>query len=210
MFKPAIATFDRYIKYLDAQGIPEFNSDLGAEVRERLQQLDYIINRVKELEYIATNVSRRFDAEFKAHLEDLDQRGVSYEEEPDFPFTLMTTEEVEAHNKATFEMTLLTEAFYYFAGRVRSILRHPSTPLPGLSGFECVGVRNTRNKLLEHPDGKDSQVWIRSFGCGGKQGPVIKALRYDHQKDVFPDSGLYKNAEEFCANLERMLGKALA
>ena len=106
-------------------------------------------------------------------------------------------------------MKLLAEAFYYFAGRVRTILRNTQAPLPGLACFECDGVRNTRNKLLEHAEGKDSQVSIQSFGWGGSRGPVIKALRYGGQENVFPDRGLYENAEEFRVNLERCIRAAI-
>jgi hypothetical protein len=210
MFQTTIVLFDRYCRYLDTQGIPQFNRDLSYEVKDRLKQLDYIVTKVKELENTATATHLRFDAERKAHIEDLRRRGIAYEAEPWFPFTQPTTEELEAEGRAMFEMELLTETFYYFAGRVRTILRNPQAPIPGLKGFECEGVRNTRNKLLEHAEGKDSQVSIRSFGCGGSQGPVLKAVRLVDQTEVFPDKGLYKNAEEFRSNLDRLLEAELA
>ena len=62
MFKHTIALFDRYYRHLDAQGIPQFNRDLGCEVKDRLEQLDYIVAKVKELENIATAFHRRFEA----------------------------------------------------------------------------------------------------------------------------------------------------
>jgi hypothetical protein len=132
-------------------------------------------------------------------------RGVPYESAPVPPGVYLNGEEVEAHGKASFELKLLTEAFYHFAWRVRTILRNQRAPLPGLTSFECEGVRNVRNKLLEHAEGRDSQVSIQSFGWGAAQGPVLKALRYSGQEEIFPDRGLYRNAEEFRDNLERLL-----
>ena len=54
----------------------------------------------------------------------------------------------------SFEMETLVEAFYYFAFRLRQVIQQ----LPDLNNFECKGVRNVRNKLLEHPEGADSGV----------------------------------------------------
>lgn len=205
MFANTIALFDAYYRKVDAAHVAGFNRDLGCEVRERLEQLEYIIARVRALEQSVAAVQSRSQASFHAHIEDVKARGASLETEPVPPGASITREEAKVVETAEFEMKLLVETFYYFAGRVRTILRNAQAPLPGLTSFECAGVRNTRNKLLEHPEGKDSQVSIQSFGWGGSQGPVIKALRYGGQENVFPDRGLYENAEEFRVNLERNL-----
>jgi len=210
MFKSTIALFDRYRSHLDSHCGPEFIRDLGAEVKERLEQLDFIVSKVMRLEQTVTAVHRRFETTLKFHLEDLESRGVPFEAEPDVPFAPMTPEEMELQKNAVFEMSLLTESFYYIAGRIRTILRNAEAPIPGLTCFECEGVRNTRNHLLEHAEGKNSRVFSRSFGCGAIQGPVLKAIRSTGQKDIFPDRGLYKNAEEFRSNLERLLKLRLA
>ncbi len=209
MFNGTIELLDCYYKKHSALGTENFSPDLGTEIRERLEQMSHIVSKVKSLENIATESHRRFDASMKAHLENLKQRGVSFEDDPHVSFEPMTNEEMQRERQALFEMTLLTEAFYYFAGRVRTILKNTKFPMPGLTKFECVGVRDTRNKLLEHAEGNDSQVFTRSFGCGGVQGPVIKAIRLSTQTDIFPDAGLYVNAEEFRVNLERLLQKAI-
>lgn len=78
-----------------------------------------------------------------------------------------------------------------------------------LTSFECEGVRNVRNKLIEHAEGADSQVTIQSFGWGAAHGPVLKAARYHGQETVFLDAGLFRNAEEFRGNLERAVKSAL-
>lgn len=210
MFKPTIALFDLYLSHLDAHGGSDFNRDLGLEVKERLEQLDFIVSKVMKLEQTVTAVHRRFETSLKSHIQNLERRGVPFEDEPDFPFEKMTVDEMKLQKNAVFEMSLLTETFYYIAGRIRTILRNSEAPIPGLTRFECVGVRNTRNHLLEHAEGKDSRIFARSFGCGASQGPVIKAMRSIEQKDIFPDRGLYRNAEEFRTNLERLLELRLA
>ena len=62
-----------------------------------------------------------------------------------------------------------------------------------------------RNKLLEHVEGKDSQVFIEGLGWGKENGPALKAARYAGQEVIFPDKGLYANATEIKDNLETIL-----
>jgi len=207
-FNATIALFDDYYRLADAGNVAEFNRDLGCEVRERLLQLDYIVDRVRKLEGIAKQATARHEAAFQAHRDDINARGIAYESVPLPENVKFTKEEMDAHSKAAFELKLFSEAFYYFAGRVRTILK--KTGLPGLQGFECKGVRDVRNKLLEHAGEKQSVVVIQSFGWGAPQGPVLKAARYGGQEDVFPDAGLYRNAEEFIDNLDRSLRAAMS
>lgn len=181
IFNNTVILFDQYYRHLDANTGPEFSRDLGIEVRKRIIQLNYIIGRVKQLENMCNNTGAVFDELL--------------------------------FGKRLLEMELLTEAFYYFAGRIRTILRNGKkrkSLIPGLSSFECEGIRNTRNKLLEHAEEKDSQVSIPSFSWGGPQGPVIRALRYSGQEKIFPDRGLYENAEEMRLSLETLLQKLLS
>ena len=209
MFHSTLALFDRYYRHFDAANVASFNRDLACEVRARLQQLTFILKRVRELERAAEDAIARGNAAVAAHFRDLDERNLDYETEPPPDGSGVTRAEASLCHRASFEMRLLTEAFYYFAGRIRTILRNVKAPLPGLTNFECVGVRNTRNKLLEHPEGADSQVFAHSFSWGGKDGPVIKAVRYDGQTRAFPDRGLYENAREFSSALNKTLDAAL-
>ena len=158
--------------------------DLANELSERLAQVDFILVRVTELELEIPTLS------------DMHECGHMYFE-------------LDAESAARIELRVLTESFYYFAARVRSIARNSKFPLPGLGLFECRGVRDVRNKLLEHPEGGDSQVLIVSFGHGGPNGPTVKPIRRVGQEQVFPDSGLFPNAREFGENLDRLLQQAL-
>jgi hypothetical protein len=94
-------------------------------------------------------------------------------------------------------------------GRMRTIPKHESKPLPGLHSFECLGARNVRNHLLEHAEGRGSRVLMQSFGVGGEQGPTIKVEREEGQEDIFPDAGLWTNALEIARNLEKLLDRVL-
>jgi hypothetical protein len=84
------------------------------------------------------------------------------------------------------ELEFLTEAFYWFAFRLRNVLRL----LPGLGSFDGKGVRDVRNHLLEHPEKGQSGVIWGGFGFGGECGPVLKAVRRGDQTDVWKDAGL--------------------
>ena len=209
MFKDTISLFKDYEKFHNRRNTPGFNRDLSAEVIRRLQQLEYIVNRVKELENISGMILSRHQAECIAYIKALERRNVHFESVPAPPTTKISREEIETHQKISFEIELLTETFYYLAGRTRTVLRNKQFPFPGINTFDCEGVRNVRNKLLEHAEGKDSQVVIQSIAWGREQGPVLKAVRPSAQKHVFPDKGLYVNEEEFCINLEYLLQNAL-
>jgi hypothetical protein len=187
---------------------PRYNQHLAAEVKERLQQLQYIIDRVRQLERGHDNSIR----ELKTGLSKIASTAMA---EPGPPQVVpaavpdMMSNFWEVTTTASSEIRVLTEAFYYFAARIRAIAQAKSEPLPHLS-FECKGVRDVRNHLIEHPDRKDSLVLSQSFSFGGTHGPVLKDGRPATEPAVFPDRGLYWNAEEFESSfllaLERALG----
>ena len=73
---------------------------------------------------------------------------------------------------------------------------------PGLKGFEAPGVRDVRNQLLEHPEGKNSTVIENGRSYSLTDGPIVKGT---DKVEIFPDRGLYVNAEEFRAELVQRL-----
>lgn len=205
MFKGTIALFDEYYRKMEAEQ-PGFNRDLAMEVRERLEQLDYIVERARDLEHQVGLPRRKFMESYEAE----QKAAVEHCREPSMAAINIdiTEDEKQQMSKASFELQLFTETFYYFAFRTRQILQNPKAGVLGLSGFECKGVRDVRNKLIEHVEGKDSQIFIRSFASGGLGGPIIKGPRYDGQHH-FQDAGLYTNAEEFRDDLDRVLNNSL-
>lgn len=209
MFESTIELFDRYYKKLDSEKSSSFNRDIGCEVRERLKQIDYLVKAVSDREQQHEAVMSRYFDVSKKHFDHVKASGLDWENTPAPEGMQLTREEFQESERLEFEIQLFTECFYYLAGRLRTILRNKAEPLPKLSSFECEGVRNVRNKLIEHAEGRDSQVSIRSFGFGSAQGPVLKSIRHRGQEGVFPDRGLYQNALEIKHNLERLINKAL-
>lgn len=102
-----------------------------------------------------------------------------------------------------FELRLLTECFYYITARFRSIMRRGA--VPGLEALEVVGIRNVRNLLIEHPEGDNSGVLMRSWSFGDPEGPKLKPGRFEHQAQVFQDPGLFLNALELRDALRKLI-----
>lgn len=95
--------------------------------------------------------------------------------------------------QASDEIELLAECFYYLAFRTQRLI----ASLPHLKGFEVSGVRDVRNHLIEHPEGKDSGVINRGFQFGAERGPVLRGPRLETDPKDWQDPGLYANAREF-------------
>ena len=195
MFESTLEKFDKYVDKMEADNPPSFNLDLATEVRKRIEQLDYYYKKIDKKH------ERYMGLAWHEHREIESLR-------KQFPYRRIVREKSEDRlemEKLIFEIETFTESFYHMAGRMRTILRHNSKPLPGLHSFECAGARNVRNHLLEHPEGKSSRVLVQSFGVGGEEGPTLKVEREIGQEDIFPDAGLWANAEEIRKNLEVVL-----
>jgi hypothetical protein len=100
------------------------------------------------------------------------------------------------------ELGVYSEAFYYTAFRVYKI--HEELGIK----FKCVGVRDVRNHLIEHPE-----VLSQSIGTGNSgNGPVLKNGRQQgampkkkDEMDVFQDKGLFVNFKDFIESFDRRL-----
>lgn len=102
-----------------------------------------------------------------------------------------------AQDKNVEDMQIFTDCAYLLAWRACGAIGN----LPGLKGFKPVGVRDVRNKLIEHVEGKDVGTLMSSFGWGQPQGPVVRAIRTEDKKDLFPDAGLFVNMTEYSNDL---------
>jgi hypothetical protein len=203
MFDEAIELLDRYCaKYAQHT---DYNSHLAAEVKERLRQLQFILQRVSTLEGVESIAMRKVQTQGSKHAASMTARGIAQQPTP--PALVEALNGAwEQMAVAETEIRVLTEAFYYFAERIRTIARDS---LPFIK-FQANGVRDVRNKLIEHSDHKDSRILAQSFGFGGEHGPVIKGGRPTNEGNKFPDRGLYVNADEFGSGLLRALDRALA
>ena len=186
-----VEKFSKYLALLDeADGSSNpARNDLAAEAMERLNQLAFISSQLQEID-------------------------------KQFGIMVMVTKtnehgEVEHYNGAherdaqlRFTMRLLTESYYYFAFRLRQLLRNQTHPFPGLCTFDCRGVRDVRNHLIEHPEGATSRIFNRTFSWTKESGMHLKTGRQAWEGDAFSDAGFIANSQEFDQNLSLALDRA--
>jgi hypothetical protein len=184
--------FDQYFAILEAVEPTQdgARSDLAEEVRERLAQLAFITAQLASIN-------------------------------PQFKQTAMVTKvnesgETEYYNAAPerdehlrFVMRLLTESFYYFAFRTRTILRNDVHRFSGLRTFDCPGVRDVRNHLIEHPEGSHSRIFNRTFAWTMDTGMQLKSGRHEWESSAFHDAGFNANSEEFAERLSSCIHDAI-
>jgi hypothetical protein len=103
--------------------------------------------------------------------------------------------------RASEEIRLFTEAFYFFAWRLVEILKSKAFPFDGFGKLRVKGIRDVRNLLIQHPERQN----FRSSFSITSNGPVLKpirtAIRLLPEKKVEteyegPDRGLFLNAQE--------------
>ncbi len=203
MFETTVELLDRLYVKLDKEKATGFNRDLANEARKRLLQLDHLLKLVRENEAQHDKAMQRVMEVFRQHCV---AHQHDFETVPQPEDSKMTGEEMDISRVSAFEMELFTEGFYYISHRLLHLL-YRSKPIPGLdrNWGKSLGARIVRNKLLEHPEDPDSQVFIGSFGWGKENGPSLKAARYGGQEKVFVDKGLYINAAEIRDKLETAL-----
>jgi hypothetical protein len=207
MYETTVGLMGQLIAKLLDENAQGLQRDLALEARERLLQLDHLLTLVRQRVEMADGAMARASQATKRYVEDMQHRGLALGSTAQPADTQFTREEGDLLQVAEFEMQLFAECFYYIAGRLRTALR-TTEPIPGLGSFECEGARNVRNKLLEHAE-KQSHVLIRSFGWSKEGGPILKAVRCIGQEKIFPDQGLYANAQEIKDNLEAILMRIL-
>jgi hypothetical protein len=199
VFDSTKALFEVYRAKLNKEKPAGFNRDLAAEVSERLRQLSFLCDKIKELEAQITQLGILI-----CEVTEKTKGTLSAED------TAIAHTRIGVHTSFGFEIRLYVETFYYFAFRIRTILQHKSKPLFNLHKFECIGVRDVRNHLIEHPEKQGSPIYMQSWSVGGNtQGPQLKNARREIQASSFYDRGLWVNVEEFRINLEKLLDKAI-
>lgn len=203
--------FDSTIKLLDAYQFnlggeppPTYDGDLLSEVRERLQMLSILYKKVNEVEALAMSLVPNMLALFSECFGYDTERKIGIKLIPSEEYGDKLREYMAQQKAIILEMKIYLEAFYYFAARIRKILKSKKEPLPFLKSFESKGIRDVRNHLLEHP-----LVLTPACIYGGEEGPKLKNVRYPGQENVIKDQGLRKNASEFKENLEKLLNSAL-
>jgi len=199
MFKSVIRKFGKYFDKIEAENLSGFNDDLWNEINKRLQQLEFLYNQIYRRHSKCLELTLKEHRRVERLRKDLQIRSGS--------LTLQKTRESRKIDRLMFQIEMDTECFYYLAWRMMRALKRES--FPGLGSLNCPGVRNVRNKLLEHPENRDSKVFVQSFGIGGEAGPTLKIERNNGQEAIFPDAGLWANARELRDVFERSLDRVL-
>ena len=155
-------------------------SNAIAEAQKRLEQLDAIVQRVDRLQ----RVQDRVDGwQWRADV-------------PEHVARARHARRARAREAIGGEIEILSEAFYYFAWRLRELL----VRLPHLKKFNPRGIREVRHDLLEHPERKSKALNPNfMYGLDVQQGPVLKPFG-ERRADVH-DRGLYVNAQEILDEL---------
>ena len=122
--------------------------------------------------------------DLKAHADRITPERLDYKAEKVLKEVPVTAEVSHTHKSSSFELELLSEPFYYLAGRPRSKIKPKPETLPELEILEVAGSRSVRNKFIENAKLKDSEVLIQSFGFDCVCGTVIKLERYFAQQNV--------------------------
>lgn len=205
MFEVARNLFKAYCACQKATSGAALESEYQIEIDDRLKHMEFIVAKVKKLATRTAFSDQAALLEYEAYLNRAPHLRDSTHADEMKGYREHLESTMPLHINET-EMRVLTEAFYYCAGRARKVL---ITVYPALGKFEAVGVRDVRNHLLEHPDGKNSTVIENGTSFGFDCGPVIKGVRRVDKVNIFPDRGLYINAQEFATNLEATLRKLL-
>ena len=174
--------FAEYVDVLRRHSLTH-NSEVACEVQERLE---FIFFAIAEITTVAAVHMEQHSARMERARAGNFDGGSFGESEPLF-----------------FKIKFYTEALYMHAFRIRDALRHRSEPLPGLSSFEAPSVRDVRNHLLTHPEGRASQIVSQSFQWGPETGSIIKPRRSSAEVGRHTDMGLVHNMSEFFGNFTR-------
>lgn len=160
------------------------------EALSRLEQLDWLVGQ------IALAESRALDAHHAR----------------------VQSDETSNLDPTVVGLQTLVEAFYYLAWRLISLLDRAGGPVPELIGLRknCRGIRIVRNQLLEHPEGKDSEIHVPAIMFGTSKGPQMKFIAevktgadgrpmFRTNKAELFDEGLWVNAHELKVAIETKL-----
>lgn len=103
---------------------------------------------------------------------------------------------INAATDALSELEIVSEAFYYFVGRLVELFKHHPIFKFNFKKLPQSNAEKVRHQLLQHPEKqKEIQKASSSFECGAEEGPKFKS--YSGPKGALVDNGLFVNAQEF-------------
>lgn len=174
-----------------------------SEFHDRLVKLQFAFHRIVEL------APRSLDTAYQMAGWRVDKTSGKVVEKFDPTAIRQDKAAIENAIKIDAELFILTEWFYYTAWRLREIAHPKTCGLPGLCGFEAVGVREVRNHILQHPENYDLNRQVQSTAVDDTAGPMLGVAYWTPPAKPFRDRGLYNNALEFATNLKKKLSLAI-
>ncbi len=193
-----LGKYEGYMNTLDAA---HYDSRRIPELRDRLRQV------IRTFDRIVTLTGRTVDATIGLLGFHIDEATAVLT--PDLTRTLLNPEAMKERDDLDQDLLLLTEAFYNTAWRLREIMHPKRCGLPGLCGFEAIGVRNVRNHIMLHPEPMDVARPLWSHGLSKDRGPTLGGAHEGQTSPKIADAGLYINAQEFAERLHHRLSDAL-
>jgi len=183
--------------------------DLGAEVRERLVQLDIVLAYLKRALAAVTPDTERVQHDIAWAQGALPRLKVGEMSEEEFAAGFRTLPTSREKGRAWVhpwsEVRLFTETFYFIAWRLVEILkmrRRRALVFAGFRNLQARGVTLVRNHLLEHPD-KYGEIFQQNLMVTDA-GPALKgfavvvrsATGRTEPDGASVDRGLFVNAKE--------------
>jgi len=221
MYKTASELWKQYCAKYSAEWVGDDpRHDLSAEVRERLTQLDLVLEHLsRAVALVAVDPERtKRDAEWFRKAQPRLARGEITEEEfaAGLSRTSRTPEESRGYVHAWNEVRLFTEIFYFVAWRLREVLnnREPEA-FRNLRRIKARGIRDVRNLLIQHPEHGRPMPNYRQWLVVTDDGPVLKSSEVlvragsVSATDESVDRGLYVNANELQHEIETCFEDAL-
>jgi hypothetical protein len=164
-----------------ASRAPTDRVELARELAELIKQLDFLLKSVYVLH------SQYF-------------RLMATTERPSLDYRLQ--------RHSGFAIDLYTTAFYYLAHRAQVIAVGRKHSLPGFANYrQAVGVRTTRNAVVEHPRPEDFAT-VSAFTLHSHHGSKSRAMRDGKGVSSDPRGWLFPEATELEASLREVLLRA--
>jgi hypothetical protein len=206
-------------KYGSSWGESDPRKGLSAEATRRLEQLDLILEKLKQALTLSPEEEKRRkdETEWFIKTQELFARGEITKEEYEAGLSQKSPEDIQAFVQRTNDVWLFTETFYCIAWRLREILNIHEPSFPNLQKIDGLGIRHVRNLLIEHPDQQKEKANYQQTMIVTDDGPALKCLeiRIDGQTGQSSpakesmDQGLYINAKEFKEEMEKAITNAL-
>ncbi len=199
-FKSTYELYSDY-SYFNIQNSTEgFSINQTTEGLEKLHQLDILYRKIWEFQEIASERDDWLQEVHRLFNNFFIERGIERDENSGFPVA-HSIQSAKKFYELMFETKIYVESFYYIAFRLSKIIQYSI----GLGKkFECPGIRDVRNQLIEHPK-KDEVSTVRGFAIGNNQTGIVLAVGRSDGENSFHDKGFFYNIEEFKSNFEKLL-----